>query len=82
MSEIAKIDEKGRVVIPRALRQRTELKEGGYVKVTAVNKSIVIEALEPIADKFLGAFRITRWPEDLDEFVVEVMRKWWMTQYT
>ena len=76
MTEIAKIDEKGRIVIPKSLRTRTEMKEGSYVKVTAKEKSIIIEPLEPVANRYFGAFRIARWPKDLDEFVVEVIKKW------
>ncbi|MEM0444265.1 MAG: hypothetical protein QXJ73_08960 [Candidatus Caldarchaeum sp.] len=37
----------------------------------------MIEPLEPTADKYFGAFKIMKWPEDLDEFVTEVVRKWW-----
>ena len=40
-------------------------------------KTLVIEPLEPIADKDFGAFKIETWPEDLDEFVNKEMRKWW-----
>lgn len=55
--EIVKVDEKGRVVIPRRLRERAKIKEGGYVKVRASGKSIIIEPMEPIAEKYFGAFQ-------------------------
>lgn len=45
-------------------------------------KGIVIEPLEPVADKYFGSFKITRWPEDLDEFVTEVIREWWTQKPT
>jgi len=76
------VDEKGRVVIPKSLREKAKVKEGSYVRIKADDKGIIIEPLEPIADKYFGAFKITRWPEDLDEFVVKVMRKWWNQKAT
>lgn len=80
MTAVVKVDEKGRVVIPKSIREKTELKEGSYVYVTAKGKSIIINPLEPAADKYFGAFKIVRWPEDLDEFVIEVIKRWWMPQ--
>jgi len=82
LAEVVKVDEKGRIVIPRTLREKTEMKEGSYVKVTAREKSIVIEPLQPIAEKYFGAFQITRWPKDLDEFIVEVLKEWWRPKST
>ncbi|MGC9095494.1 MAG: AbrB/MazE/SpoVT family DNA-binding domain-containing protein [Candidatus Bathyarchaeia archaeon] len=80
--ETAKVDEKGRVIIPKSMREKAKVKEGSYVKIRADEKSIIIEPLEPIADKYFGAFKITRWPEDLDEFIIKVMRKWWSRKPT
>ena len=82
LMEIAKVDEKGRVLIPKRLRDKAEVKEGSYVKVKANGKNIIIEPLEPIANKYFGAFKIVKWPEDLDEFVVKVMKKWWTQKAT
>lgn len=80
--EAVKVDEKGRVMIPKKLREQAKVKEGSYVKIKAEEKIIVIEPLEPIADKYFGAFKITKWPEDLDEFVVEVMSERWTRKAT
>jgi AbrB family looped-hinge helix DNA binding protein len=74
---IVKVDEKGRIVIPRSARKKIELKRDGYVKVVVEDKRIILEPLEPISEKFFGALKIDRWPEDLDEFVAEVVKKWW-----
>ena len=41
---------------------------------------MVIQPVEPVAEKFFGAFKIARWPEDLDEFMVRVIREWWMSK--
>jgi len=80
--ETVKVDEKGRVVIPKSLREKAKVKEGSYVRIKADDKGVIIEPFEPIVDKYFGAFKITRWPEDLDEFVVKVMRKWWNQKAT
>ena len=82
MSTIVKVDEKGRVVIPKSIREKVKLKGGNYVNVKVEGKTIVMEPLESIADKYFGAFKISRWPEDLDEFIVEVTKKWWTAQNT
>ncbi|MEM2939899.1 MAG: AbrB/MazE/SpoVT family DNA-binding domain-containing protein [Candidatus Bathyarchaeia archaeon] len=80
--ETVKVDGKGRIIIPKNIREKAGVKVGSYVKIKADEKVIVIEPLESIADKYFGAFKITEWPEDLDEFVIEVMRKWWIRKTT
>jgi len=83
MTVVVRVDEKGRVVIPKNIREKAKMKEGGYVKIMAEEKGIIIiEPLEPFADKYFGAFKIDKWPEDLDEFAVEVIKKWWASQAT
>ena len=82
MSAIVKVDEKGRVVIPKSVREKVKLKEGSYVNVRAEGKIIIMEPLESIADKYFGAFKVSRWPEDLDEFIAEVTKRWWTSQAT
>ena len=82
MSTIVKVDEKGRVVIPKSVREKVKLKEGSYVNVRAEGNIIIMKPLESIADKYFGAFKISRWPEDLDEFIVEATKKWWTSQAT
>jgi AbrB family looped-hinge helix DNA binding protein len=77
-----KVDKRGRLVIPKDLRQKAKVKEGTTVKIMATKKGIVLEPLESIADKYFGAFKVTQWPEDLDEFVVKVMRGWWQQKAT
>ena len=80
--EVTKVDEKGRVVIPKGLREKVKVKKGSYVRIKTDGKSIIIEPIGPIADKYFGAFKITKWPEDLDEFIVEVTRGWWLQKAT
>jgi len=83
MSETTiKVDEKGRVIIPKRIRETVSLKEGSYVNIKTKGKTIIIEAVAPVADKYFGAFKITKWPEDIDEFVAEVMQKRWTDRAT
>ena len=83
MSEAtAKVDEKGRIIIPKEIRETAKLKEGSYVTIKTKGKTIIMEPLEPVADKYYGAFKIAKWPENIDEFTVEVIKKWWTTQST
>jgi AbrB family looped-hinge helix DNA binding protein len=78
----AKIDEKGRVMIPKSIRETAQLKQGCYVSLKAKGKTIILEATEPVADKYYGAFKITKWPQDMDEFIEEIMQKWWVKSAT
>ncbi len=80
--ETTKIDGKGRVVIPKAIREKVSIKEGGYVKMRTEGKTIIIEPIESIADKYYGAFKVEKWPDDLDDFIVEVLRRWWTSKGT
>lgn len=73
----AKIDSKGRVMIPKIVRKEAKLKVGTCVNIKAVNSTVIIEPAESIAEKYCGIFQVAKWPEDLDEFVVEATRKWW-----
>jgi AbrB family looped-hinge helix DNA binding protein len=77
-----KVDEKGRIIIPKGIREAADLKGGSYVIIKAKGKTIIMEPIEPVADKYYGAFKVTRWPENIDEFIVEVIKKWWTTQAT
>ncbi|RJS88370.1 AbrB/MazE/SpoVT family DNA-binding domain-containing protein [Candidatus Bathyarchaeota archaeon] len=68
--------------MPKSIREKVKLKVGNYVNVKAEGKTIIIEPLESIADKYFVAFKISRWPEDLDEFIAEVVKRWWTAQDT
>ena len=81
-STTIKVDEKGRVIIPKGIRENAKLKEGDYVTIKTEGKKIIMEPLEPIAEKYYGAFKVTKWPENIDEFIVEVIKTWWTTQPT
>jgi len=78
MKVVVKVDEKGRILIPKDIRENVGIKEKSYVRVTVEGRKIVVEALESVADKYYGAFKIDKWPEDLDHFLVEAVKKWWL----
>ena len=83
MGEVtAKIDEKGRVMIPKNIRMAAKIRVGAYVNIKTSDTPIIIEPAESVAAKYGGIFLITRRPEDLDEFVVEATKKWWTNHAT
>jgi hypothetical protein len=63
-----RVDGEGRVTTRR-------LRAGGYVRVRGVGRAIVIEPVESVADKYYGAFKVEKWPEDLDDFMARVLRE-------
>ncbi len=77
-----KLDGKGRVMIPKKIRETTQLKEGTCVSIKAEGNKIIIEPVEPVAEKGYGAFRVDKWPDDLDTFMVEAVGKWWKSHAT
>ena len=79
---VTKIDEKGRIIIPGDIRKKAKLKPGMYVNVKSQDRLIIIERSESIAEKYVGIFQVSKWPEDLDEFVTEATKKWWSQQGT
>jgi len=75
---IVRVDSKGRVLIPKGLREAVGVKEGGLVRVYVEGGRVVVEPLGSVADRFFGCFKVERWPGDLDGFVVEAVKEWWM----
>lgn len=70
------------MAIPKKIREEASIKPRDLVLVFLEGEKITIKPLESIADKYYGAFRVERWPEDLDEFLVEAVGKWWMGRST
>ena len=75
--EIVKVDKRGRILIPKDIRVKTGVKEGGYVRLETDGERIIIEPLKPVSDRYFGMFKVERWPEDLDDFIVEAVKRWW-----
>ena len=73
-----KMDEKGRIIVPKRIRKAAQLKKGSYLNIRSKGKTVILEAAEPVADKYFGLVKITNWPKnlDLDEYAVEVEKKW------
>ena len=78
MEFIVRIDGKGRILIPKGLREAVGVREGGLVKVYVEGGKVVVEPLGSVADMFFGCFKVDRWPDDLDKFVVEAVKEWWL----
>ena len=79
MSETTvKMDDKGRIIIPRRIRIAAQLKGGSYLNIRSKGKTVILEVAEPVADKYFGIVKVTKWPKDLDldEYAVEVEKKW------
>ena len=77
MEYIVRVDDKGRVLIPKEIRKLLGIDEKKYVKIMQYKDKIVLEPIESYASKYYGVFKVRKWPEDLDEFMIEVMRRWW-----
>jgi AbrB family looped-hinge helix DNA binding protein len=82
MIEVVRMDSKGRILIPKAFRDRTELKEGSYVKVESEGKRLIIEPTESAAIKHYGRFKVDNIPDDLDAYVAEEIQKHWLKKTT
>ncbi len=80
--EVIKVDERGRILIPKKIRERAKVSKGDYVRIKVDGKSIIIEPLESIAERCFGIFKVERWPEDIDEFLTEAIRKWLLEKST
>lgn len=55
MGAIVNVDEKGRIVIPKEIRDKIGVTQGGRIRITADEDKAVIEPLRSIADAHYGA---------------------------
>jgi len=72
---VVRIDEKGRLLIPKSIREAVGLKERQAVRIEVADGKLIIVPLKGVADTYYGAIRVKRWPRDLDEFLEEVLRE-------
>ncbi len=79
MEVVVSLDDKGRITIPKELRDSLGIKK--KVRIRREGSRLVIEPADPVSRRFYGAFR-AEVPEDLDGLVVEAMTDWWRRSRT
>ncbi len=82
MTDVRRVDSKGRLLIPKILREKTEIFEGSYVKIMADGNRIIIQLIESAARRHYGRFKVKSVLDDLDAFVEgEILRRWLNKQF-
>ncbi len=76
MNAIVRIDEKGRITIPKHIRESCGLTEGMEVSLRVEGGRVIIEPIRSRADELFGIIKVRSWPEDLDDYVIEALRRW------
>ena len=77
-----RVDAKGRIIIPKTIREKAGIRPGDLVEVGLEDGKIRVVPVGSNAEKLYGIFNVEKWPEDLDEFLVEAARKWWKGRHT
>ena len=77
MNLVVRVDEKGRILIPKGIREALGVKERQMLRIEVVDGKIVLEPIKDIADKYYGVIRVKKWPRNLDEFLAEALQEWW-----
>ncbi len=71
------MDKRGRLVIPKKLREELNITGECYVEVSAEGGRIILKPVKSVADEYFGVLKVEKWPEDLDEFLSqEVVKRW------
>lgn len=76
MKFIARVDPKGRVTLPKEVREELGIKPGDLVVLSLEEGRVEIKPLGSAADKYYGVYNVKEWPEDLDEFLEGVVKEW------
>jgi len=67
---------KGRII--RSVKiGKDKCAKGTRAATEAKNKALKMEPVESVAEKYGGIVQVAKWPEDLDEFIVNAIAKWW-----
>ena len=73
-----KTDDKGRIIIPKRIREKMGLKKGTKLKIVAKKDKIILKKERSIAEEYAGRFKPRKpIPNDIDEFLNTVIKKWW-----
>ncbi len=75
----SKLDEKGRLLIKKEIRELIGVKKGSTVRLMVSDGKIIIEPLsseKSTAKDYFGMVKVTNWPKDLDSFTTEVIQRW------
>ena len=77
MVDVRRVDSKGRILIPKTLREKTGVVEGSYVKMEADGNRIIIQPIISAATKHYGRFKVETVPDDLEGYTEgEILRRW------
>ncbi|MGQ4833802.1 MAG: AbrB/MazE/SpoVT family DNA-binding domain-containing protein [Candidatus Asgardarchaeia archaeon] len=76
--EYAKIDKKGRLLIRKEIRNKVGIRKNSIVKIKVDERRLIIEPSEKenVAEEYYGIIKVDKWPEDIEKFAIEVVRKW------
>ena len=58
-----------------ARKRSSQRKADSNINNRLKGKKSSLTQAETVADKYFGVFKITKWPEDLDEFIVDITHK-------
>jgi len=79
---VVKVDEEGKVKLPREVIEKAGLTEGSSLDVIIDGNKIILMPAQSHAEKYFGIFKVEARPDDLDEYVVEALRNWWKEEHT
>jgi AbrB family looped-hinge helix DNA binding protein len=82
MVDVRRVDIKGRILIPKTLREKTRITEGTHVKMETDGKRIIIQPIISAATRHYGRFKVESVPDDLEEYLEgEILRRWLNKQH-
>ena len=75
---IVVLDKKGRILIPKDIRESIGAVAGTAFIIRVENDKVILEKLGRPSERFARIFKPKkRVPEDLDEYAVEAIKTWW-----